>query len=810
MCVFISNMLWSSVQKYWCCICPGLETARKEDELKIHLLEAHKNSIDAHQTIEVLLSASFYPSTPTMEIKVQRLMELGRQPNGKGKCSKRNAPADPMLRVKKRVKFDDDDDSVVVTCVKLETVSTVNEAGAVDVIIKEEVAEDVSARSPRRNGIKQHKRNSSAVPYLELPNVSFGSKDGQMGESSRCETITLESQRSKRARSEGNLPSSRVKLELPELNGGTHDQRPTNRRRKASITPEDKDRPYRCSKCLIRSNSQAYINKHVKKCHPSATLMRIFEGQLLYSESKNDGKTSREEDELKLTITETGENTNGTRAENVPEMDEVETAELDDANLTYVTAADGERYLSGSADVDKLKRFKCPMCPYRTSFKGDATSHRNRYHHRDAKEWKVRVLSKESAADTIEKYHVYEAMMKKKKSRRESRKDAVVYKRNVVEKLRDVSHQRPLVSPPVQDGNDQVERCMKCPYTAVRSGDLQTHMKGHIHNPSAKYVCKKCHFHVRTLRQLDMHEFLHLPKSEAKIMTIKRNFTLSWNVDRASVAAATIRRNLRGLRMGCRLCPFICRSKVELKKHRVYHSIDKEICQFKCEVCPYYTEKKEPMEIHLEMHLSFYYPRWIPDIELNNNMQGACVEVASVQGASVQGAGVQGAGVQGVRMEADSVQAASVQGASVQGASVQRASMQGAGLQGSSVAGACRCVFADQCDMADMKWSLYCGGKIQCPFCWYSVVSVGLMRQHLVFHGSIVNLHLSPLFCDRLDDADLYLDVPCCDKNIKIRHVESVTADPADEIPSVVLEQPDGGGMCPRFLQALGLVKTWK
>jgi len=106
----------------------------------------------------------------------------------------------------------------------------------------------------------------------------------------------------------------------------------------------------------------------------------------------------------------------------IPEVNEVETAELDDGYLTFVTEADGLGYLSASADLAKRKRLKCSMCSYRTSFKRDANSHRDGYH-RDKEEWMACVLSKESAAQTMKKYDESEAM--KKKPRQEFQKAAV-------------------------------------------------------------------------------------------------------------------------------------------------------------------------------------------------------------------------------------------------------------------------------------------------------------------------------------------------------------------------------------------------
>jgi len=112
--------------------------------MKQHLIEAHTASIDSPQKIEALLNTCCYPSTTTDDLKNLRLMAMGCQSNGKGKKGKKSAPADPMLSVvRKRVKFDID--AAVVTQAKLERVSIVKEAVAVDVIVKKKVAEDVSA-----------------------------------------------------------------------------------------------------------------------------------------------------------------------------------------------------------------------------------------------------------------------------------------------------------------------------------------------------------------------------------------------------------------------------------------------------------------------------------------------------------------------------------------------------------------------------------------------------------------------------------------------------------------------------------------
>lgn len=498
-------------------------------------------------------------------------------------------------------------------------------------------------------------------------------------------------------------------------------------------------RPFKCSECGKRSNWKWDIKKHIAEHHPGATLITLNkeEAQKSFAEIVRIHHEKQLQSGQMLQLRRIRLGTTYEQNEDV----ESEDHQLPCSSATSCVAEDGDEVETltrpaesslhgcrnihkGMVDLDKLKRFKCSSCIYRSSFRGDISRH-IRSKHAGAK-CSVIIMAADNAAASLDEYNC-EWKMRRLNPAADDDGSANSDKRpmdDLTPKVEEIAMNHDNLSEE-NNGNGKINQqtkatdnqggsrvstgvkrkyggdaedsenlkrrirsqaenemkcCNICPYTTEKSDLLKLHMS--YHQPQARngYSCTYCPYFVNTERLLDHHLLLHASKEP-----VCRSIN-------SYLPKASISNKVSRTKYICDKCPFTSNQRDLYLQHRSKH-FEKSSAVGKCSYCSYWAPDKRDLSQHHKLHVKFYFPRTLEHPTKSRDDQISC-----------------------------------------------------------------RCVFAERKNDARFR----CGCELQCLYCTFTIESVMLIRQHIVScHMGFTDAVRNELFDRTLDDADDYLFIPC-------------------------------------------------
>lgn len=499
-------------------------------------------------------------------------------------------------------------------------------------------------------------------------------------------------------------------------------------------------RPFKCSECGKRSNWKWDIKKHIAEHHPGATLITLNkeEAQKSFAEiirihHEKQLQSGQMLQLRRIRLGTTYEQNEDVESEDrrLPCSSAMSCVAEDGDEVETLTTRPAESSLQGCrnihkgmVDLDKLKRFKCSNCIYRSSFRGDISRH-IRSKHAGTKcsviimaagdaaaslddyncEWKMRRLNpvaddegsinsdKRPTDDLTPK--VEETAVNHDNLSEENNGNGKInqqtkaadnqggnrvstgVKRKHGGDAEDVESLKRRIR---SQAENEMKCCNICPYTTEKHDLLKLHMS--YHQPQARngYSCTYCPYFVNTERLLDHHLLLHASKEP--VCRSINNY----------LPKASVNNKVSRTKYICDKCPFTSNQRDLYLQHRSKH-FEKSSAVGKCSYCSYWAPDKRDLSQHLKLHVKFYFPRTLEHPTKSRDDQISC-----------------------------------------------------------------RCVFAERRNDARFR----CGCELQCLYCTFTIESIMLIRQHIVScHMGFTDAVRNELFDKTLDDADDYLFIPC-------------------------------------------------
>lgn len=501
----------------------------------------------------------------------------------------------------------------------------------------------------------------------------------------------------------------------------------------------DRCRPFKCSVCGKRSNWKWDLKKHIIEQHPEATIITLNkeEAQKTFAEMLR-----LHQEKLRLAghapgsrririVTSQDQNKSEGQASEIPaSADNVEAAVGKMSSRKPLLLA-GRSILKGMVDLQKLKRFKCSGCIYRSNFRGDISRHIRSRH--SSIRCSVIVMPADVATASLRSYESRWSMRKIDPSvvvESSGNASGNSLRTDVVHNLGDTSANREDFGEDANDkwksgqkikqldsaslmgkralggGNgrkngadaeegetvkrreklsqveeDDLKCCTICPYVTEKSDVLKLHMS--YHQPQARngYSCTFCPYFVNTERLLHHHLQLHMSKE-------------SLAAQKPDITHTTKNSTSFDSKYICEFCPYVSKLRSNYWAHRKNH-FEKPNALFKCSFCRYWTKDQRHLSQHTKLHEKSYFPKLLlpPNGEQKRDNDN----------------------------------------------------------------GRCRCVFAE--DNGDERFR--CGETLKCPYCSYAIPSLRLLRQHMIFHVSFTDAVKNLFFHKKFDGADDYLFVHC-------------------------------------------------
>ncbi len=155
----------------------------------------------------------------------------------------------------------------------------------------------------------------------------------------------------------------------------------------------------------------------------------------------------------------------------------------------------------------------------------------------------------------------------------------------------------------------QEAECSLCPQTFTYKANIYKHLKYHTASPSRPLKCKYCSFSVSSIGSLKIHENLHgnteqemtedVPEEETETGSdVLLDFTKI--KEEAPDDYQEIVQPDEG-RYKCNVCPYTTEKEADMEAHRTQHapSKDRRIC---CDFCPFYVKSRRALAEHMQVH----------------------------------------------------------------------------------------------------------------------------------------------------------------------------------------------------------------
>ena len=430
---------------------------------------------------------------------------------------------------------------------------------------------------------------------------------------------------------------------------------------------QERCRPYQCSKCGRRSNWKWDMNKHIRSLHSGATLIILNEDEARstiddYLREQQESQTvlqrkvqlerfSRQRDDERVMLH------NYTQLQNENNnyvVDEVKQFQI-------ITDIRPKNAAPQHVDLQKLKRFKCSSCPYRSNFRSDISRHIKRKH-LDG-ESSITLLSYSEASSTLNEYKEVWARKKFVPSPTKSVSSGV----SSIASLESTPSKplEPSDSFPKLPSYDRGKtwKCTACDFTHPNKTFVVKHYKKHS---GAAFVCRVCgetsgyrgsmYRHVRKKhKRKDFDKAVLIAaielvegdnvKSESSPAAYKSEYDYDPGLNTykpkhyvckictsSSVYRGTVVRHLKekhgvilnyeqfiaeedkpveprnrqvedaGKGLKCDICPYRTNKSGLLKIHKSYHK-PQPGNKMKCKYCPYYVCATRLLHQHVRLHL---------------------------------------------------------------------------------------------------------------------------------------------------------------------------------------------------------------